>query len=124
MKFLVVVTPPSIYHGCFTRKTFWEEKFTGKQDLFHSVDMKDCGRRKVRKHKEIKGSDNCFTLNIYEVLNISEKFDDLNKMETTSSESKGKLGRSGKGLVTALAIKTKAGLKNTKIQGMPSEISV
>ena len=34
MKFLVVVTPPSIYHGCSTRKTFWEEKFTGKQDFF------------------------------------------------------------------------------------------
>ena len=30
MKVLVVVTPPSIYHGCFTRKTFWEGKFTGE----------------------------------------------------------------------------------------------
>ena len=50
--------------------------------------MKNCGRRKVRKHKEIKGSDKCVTLNIYDILNISEKFDDLNKMETTSSESK------------------------------------
>ena len=65
--------------------------------------MKNCGRRKVRKHKEIKGSDKCITLN------ISEKSDSLNKMETTSSESKVKLWRSGKGLVTALAIKTKAG---------------
>ena len=85
MKFLVVVTPPSIYHGFSTRKTFWEEKFTGKQDLFQSVNMKHCGRQKVRKHKEIKGSDKCVTLKIYEILNISEKFDDLNKMETTSS---------------------------------------
>ena len=101
MKFLVVVTPPSIYHGCSTRKTFWEEKFTGKKDLFQSVNMKNCGRRKVRKHKEIKGSDKIVTLN------VSAKFDSLNKMETTSSESKGKLGRSGKGLVTALALKTK-----------------
>ena len=50
--------------------------------------MKNFGRRKVSKHKEIKGSDKCVTLNIYEILNISEKFDDLNKMETTSSESK------------------------------------
>ena len=40
MKFVVVVTPPSIYHGCSTRKTFWEEKFTGKQDLFEYVNMK------------------------------------------------------------------------------------
>ena len=88
MKFLVVVTPPSIYHGCSNRKTFWEEKFTGKQDLFESMNMKNCGLRKVRKHKEIKGSDKCVTLNIYEILNISEKFDNLNKMEATSSESK------------------------------------
>ena len=120
MKFLVVVTPPSIYHGCSTRKTFWEEKFTGKQDLFESVNMKNCGRRKVRKHKEIKVSDKCVTLNIYDSLNISEKFDNLNKLETTYLESKRKLERSGKGLVTALALKTKAKSKNTKRQGMPS----
>ena len=94
MNLLVVVTPPSIYHGCSTQKMFWEGKFTDKQYLFQSVNMKICGRRKVRKHKDIKGSNKCVTLN------ISEKFDSLNKMETTSSESKGKLGRSGKGLVT------------------------
>ena len=40
-------------------------------------------------------------------LDISSKFDSLNKMETTSSESKEKLERSGKGLVTALDFKTK-----------------
>ena len=118
MKFLVVVTPPYIYHGCSTQKKFWEEKFTGKQDLFQSVNMKNFGRHKVTKHKEIKGSDTCVTLN------ISKKFDSLNKMETTSSESKVKLGRSGKGLVTALALKTKARSENTKRQGMPSEMSV
>ena len=86
--------------------------------------MKNCGQRNVRKHKEIKGSDKCVTLNIYENLNISEKFDDMNKMETTSSESKVKLEVSGKGLVTALALKTKARSKNIKRQGMPSEMSV
>ena len=117
MKFLVVVTPPSIYHGCSTRKTFWEGKLTGKENLFLSVNMKNCGRRKVRKHKEIRGSDKCVTLK------ISEKFNSLNKMETTSSESKGKLGRSGKGLVTALDLKTKVRSKNTKRQGMPSGMS-
>ena len=58
----------------------WEEKFTGKKDLFQSVNMKICGRQKVRKHKEIKGSDSIVTLN------VSEKFDSLNNMETTSSE--------------------------------------
>ena len=88
MKFLVVVTSPSIYHGFSTQKTFWKEKFTGKQDLFQSVNMKKRGSLKVRKHKEIKGSDKCVTLNIHEILNIWEEFDDLDKMETTSSESK------------------------------------
>ena len=101
MKFLVVVTRPSIYHGCSTRKTFWEEKFKGKKDLFQSLNMKNYGRRKVSKHKEIKNSDKIVTMN------VSAKFDSMNKMETTSSESKGKLGRSGKGLVTALDLKTK-----------------
>ena len=108
MKFLVVVTPPSIYHGCSTRKTFWEENLTGKKYLFQSANIKNCGRYKFKKHKEIKGSDKCVTLNIYEILNISEKFDDLKKMETTSSESKVELERSGKGLVTDLDLRTKA----------------
>ena len=108
MKFLVVVTPPSIYYGCSTQKTFWEEKAIGKKYLFLSVNMKHFGRRKVRKHKAIKGSDKIVTLN------VSEKFDSLNKMETTSSDSKVKLGISGKGLVTALALKTKVRSKNTK----------
>ena len=40
-------------------------------------------------------------------MEISTKFDSLNNMETTYSESKEKLERSGKGLVTALAFKTK-----------------
>ena len=108
MKFLVVVTTPFIYHGCSTRKTFWEGNFTGKQDLFQSVNMKNCGRRKVWKPKEIKGSDKIITLN------VSAKFDSLNKMETTSSDSKGKLGRSGKGLVTNLALKNKVSSKKYK----------
>ena len=79
MKFLVVVTPPSIYHGWSTQKTFWEEKFTGKEYLFLSMNMKNCGHLKVRKHKDIKGSDKSVTLD------ISEKFDSLNKMKTKSS---------------------------------------
>ena len=79
--------------------------------------MRNCGQHNVRKQKEIKGSDKCFTLNIYEILNISEKFDDLDKMETTSSESKVKMEESGKGLVTALNIKTKARSKQYKKAG-------
>ena len=92
MKFQVV-TPPSIYHGCSTWKTFWEEKFTGKkQDLFEPVNMRNCGKRKFRKHREIKESDERVTYeNMYEILKFSEKFDNLDKMETTSSESKIKM---------------------------------
>ena len=72
------------------------------------MNMKNCCRRKVRKHKEIKGSDNIVTLNIL------AKFDSMKRMETTSSESKGKLGRSVKGLVTALASRTKVGSSKYK----------
>ena len=106
MKFLVVVKPLSIYYGCFTRKTFWEEKFTGKkQDFFESVNMRNCCQRNVRENIEINDSDERVTLNMYEILNISEKFDNLEKMENTSSESKIEMEGSGKGLVTALALK-------------------
>ena len=70
--------------------------------------MKNCGRRKFRKHKEIKGSDKSVTLD------ISSKFDSLNKMKTTSSESKEKLEISGKRLVSALDFKTKVRSKKKK----------
>ena len=66
MNLLAVVTTPSIYHSCSTRKTFWEEKSTGEENFtlgdFSAVNMKNCGRRSVRKHIEIKGSDNYLTL--------------------------------------------------------------
>ena len=84
MKLLEVVTPPSIYHGFSTWKTFWEEKFTGKENLFLDVNMKNCGRHNVRKHKEIKGSDK------YVTLDISSKFDSMDKINITSSDLKGK----------------------------------
>ena len=74
MKLLAVVKPPSIYHGCSTRKLFWEEKFTGEEILFLALNMKNCGRHNVRKHNDIKGSDK------YVTLVISSKFDSLDKM--------------------------------------------
>ena len=80
MELLAVVTTPSIYHGCSTRKKFWEEKFTGEEKLFSDVNMKNCGRQNVRKNKDIKGSDK------YATLDISLKFDSLDKMKITSSE--------------------------------------
>ena len=64
MNLLSVVTPPFIYHGCSTRKTFWEEKFTGEEKLFSAVNMKIFGRCNIRKHKDIKGSENYVTLDI------------------------------------------------------------
>ena len=76
--------------------------------LFMAVDMKHCGRRNVSKHKEIRGSDK------YVTLDISSKFDSLDKMKITSSESKVKLGISGKGLITPLGFKTKARLQKYK----------
>ena len=51
MKFLSVVTLPSIYHGCSTWKTFWEEIFTGEEKLFFDVNMKHFDRLNVRKHR-------------------------------------------------------------------------
>ena len=78
MKLLAVVTSPSIYHGCSTRKKFWEVKITGEENFtlgaFTAVNTTNCGRRNGWKHKEIKGSDNCFTLDI--LLN----YDSLDKM--------------------------------------------
>ena len=82
MKLLAVVTPPSIYHDCSTWKMFWEEKFTGEENLFLAVNMKNCGPCNVRKHKDIKCSDK------YVTFDISLKFDNNDKMKITSSESK------------------------------------
>ena len=76
MKLLEVVTPPSIYRVCSAQKMFWEEKFTGKENLFLAVNMENCGCCNVRKHKEIKGSDN------YVTLDISAKFHNLDKIKS------------------------------------------
>ena len=70
--------------------------------------MRNFSQRNVRKHREIKDSDERVTLNMNEILKISEKLDNLNKMEATSSELKVKMEGSGKLLVTALDLKTKA----------------
>ena len=89
MKLLAVVTPPYIYHGCSTRKTFWEEKFTGEGkfslDEFAAVNMKNCLGRNVRKHREIKSGDKYITLD------VSLKFDSLENMRITSSDTKDNL---------------------------------
>ena len=101
MNLQAVVTLQSIYHGCSTRKMLWEEKFTGEEELFSAVNMKNCGHWNVRKHREIKDNDK------YVTLDISLKFDIMDKMKITSSESKGNLGIPGKGLITSLGLKAK-----------------
>ena len=40
MNLLAVVTPPSTYHGSSTRKTLWEENFTGEEKLLSAVNIK------------------------------------------------------------------------------------
>ena len=107
-KLLEFVTPPSIYHGCSTQKTFKEEKLTGKKRLFLAVNMKICSRRNVRKHKYIKGRYK------YVTLDISPKFDIISKIKRTSSESKGKLERSAKGLITSLGFNDRVSTQEYK----------
>ena len=70
--------------------------------------MKICGRRNIREHIEIIGSDK------YVTLDMLLKFDSLDKMKITSSESKYNLGRSGKVLLTSLSLKSKARPKKYK----------
>ena len=74
MKLLEVVTPtPAFYHGCSTRKTFWEEKFT-------PVKMTSCGSHDVRKHRGTNNDEQ------YIILDVSSKLDFLENMEATYSE--------------------------------------
>ena len=77
--------------------------------------MKICGRCNVRKHIDIKISDK------YVILDISLKLDNLYKMKITSSESKGKLEISGKGLITSLGFKSKVRPQKYKKAGYAIE---
>ena len=83
MNLLVVVTPPSLYHGYFTRKKLSEKLFT-------PVKMKNCDRCNVRKHREIKNGEKYITLD------ISLDFGSLDKTKITYSELKEYWVRSGK----------------------------
>ena len=57
------------------------------------------------KHREMKDGDNYITLDIY--LN----FGSMDRIKITSSKPKDYLGRSGKGLITSLGLKTIRSLK-------------
>ena len=78
MNLLAVVTPPFIYHVCSAWARFWKEKFTPGE--FTPVNMKNRGRRNVRKHREIKNGEKYITLD------ISMNFGSLDKMKITSSD--------------------------------------
>ena len=98
MKLLAVVTTPSIYNGCSTQKTFWEENFTPGE--FKPLNMKSCYHCNVRKPGEIKNGEK------YTTSDASLKFVSLYKMKIISSEPKDYLGISGKGLITSMVLKT------------------
>ena len=119
MKILAVVTPPSIYYGCSTWKTLWEEKFTGEEKFtlgeFTLVNINNCGRRYVMKHREIKDIDK------YIKLDISSKFGSLNKMIIICSEPKNNFCKISKGDDYLSESQDK---KNTECQGTPLEMSV
>ena len=110
MKLLSVVTPPSINHGCSTRKTFWEGKFTLGE--FTPMNINNCGSHNFRKHRSIKNVEKYITLDIL------LKFGSLDKMKITYSYPKYYLGRSGKGFITSMGLKTSVMSKRTKSQGM------
>ena len=112
MELLEFVTSPFIYHGLSIWRTLWEEKFTGEENFtlgeLTAVNIKNCGHQNVRKHREIKGSDKYITLDIL------LKYDSIDNMRITSSESKDNVGISGKGFSTSLGLKAKVRPKRYK----------
>ena len=64
------------------------------------MNIKNCGRRNVSKHRETKNGENDITLDIY------LKFGSLDNMKTTSSDPKYYFDRLGKGLIASLGINT------------------
>ena len=63
--------------------------------------MTSCGRRNVRKQREIKNGEK------YIILDISSKLDCLDQREFTSSESKDYIVIPGKGVTNSLSHRTK-----------------
>ena len=106
MKIQAVVIPPYIYYSLSTQKTLWEENVTLGE--LTPVNMKNCGSHNLRKHRCINDSDK------FIILDISLKFGSLDKMRIASSDPKDNLGRSGKGLITSMGIKTNVRSKKYK----------
>ena len=72
------------------------------------MNIKNCGRHNIRKHRGIKDSDE------YINLGIALKFVSIDKTRITYLEPKYNLGRSAKGLITSLGLKAKARPKKYK----------
>ena len=82
------------------------------------MSMKNCGSRNVRKHREIKNGAKYITFD------ISLKFGILENVKIISLDPKEYLGRSVKGLITSLGLKTIIMSKKNNMQGIPLLISV
>ena len=82
------------------------------------MNIKNCGRRNIRKDREIKDSENYITLYIL------FKFVSLDKIIITSSEPKDYLGIPGKGLMTSLGLNKNIRPNKIKRQGMPLILSL
>ena len=111
MNLLAVVTPPSIYRGCSTRKMLWEVNFILGE--FTPVNMKNCGHHNARNHTDLNSGEKYITLDIF------LKFGSLDKMKIKSSEQNFYWGTLGKVLITSLSLKTIGRSKKKKSQGMP-----
>ena len=111
-KLLSVLTPLSIYNDCSTCKTFGEDTFTSEEKFtpgeFTAANTRNCGHHNVRKHREVKDSNNYITLD------ISLKFGIMENTRIKSSDPKDNLGISGKGLITSLGLNAKSGTKKYK----------
>ena len=109
MNLIAVVTSMYIYHGCSTQKTLLEGKFTVCEVI--PTNIKSCGRRNVRKHREFKNGEKYITLD------ISLKFGSMEKMNITSSEQQDYFRKSEKVLITFLGLNTigRSNLKKGKV---------
>ena len=90
--------------------TIWEEKFK-------PVNTTSCGRRIVRKHREIKNVEQYITLD------ISFDLDFLDKREVATSESRDYMGRSGNGLINYMALSIKIPKKKEKARVTINDIT-
>ena len=86
----------------------WEEKFTGEKKLLSAVNMKYFVRRNVRKHIEIRGSDK------YVTLDVSLKFDSLEKLKSHLQSQKKNWNDQERGLLPLWLSRSKNGKRNIK----------